>query len=121
MRIFEAFTQGTQVTDDYQTNLHYGGENKFQFQDGYSMHVWVYIADGFIGTPTETDEADPIWTTTDSIPWEEMWEDDHLWLPLLLDGIPWSGRYLFDGDRMVDHEVEILDERPAEAPVPGAV
>lgn len=25
MRIFEAFTQGTQVTDDYQVNLHYGG------------------------------------------------------------------------------------------------
>ena len=103
------------------TDIRYVGENKFQFVDGYSIHVWVYVADGFTGTPTETDEADPLWTTTDDIPWDEMWEDDHLWLPLLLDGIPWSGRFLFDGDRMIDHEVEILDECPAEAPVPPAV
>ena len=35
-----------------------------------------------------------------------MWEDNPLWLPLMIQGIPFSGRYVFDGDRMLDHKIE---------------
>ena len=49
------------------------------------------------GTPTETDEA---------IPYEEMWEDDKVWLPLMLQGKACSGRYLFDNDTMLDYQLE---------------
>ena len=37
-----------------------------------------------------------------------MWEDDYLWIPLLLSGTLFKGRYIFDGDVMLDHDVEIL-------------
>jgi 8-oxo-dGTP diphosphatase len=83
------------------------GENRFQFVDGYSIHVHVFRADGFTGTPIETDEAVPLWVGLDAIPYHEMWEDDSLWLPLVLSGRRFSGRFLFDGDRMLDWALDV--------------
>lgn len=79
------------------------GELQFQFRDGYSIHVWVYRASGFVGTPEETDEADPLWTSIDEIPYDRMWPDDRIWLPLLLERRPFLGRFVFDDDSMLDH------------------
>ncbi len=87
--------------------LSYAGENLFQFVDGYSIHVYVYAATDYDGEPTETEEASPIWTDTNAIPYEEMWEDDRLWVPLVLEGVSFFGRYLFDDDVMLDHDLEV--------------
>lgn len=87
--------------------LEYGGENSFQFVDGYSIHVHIYRATDCEGEPIETDEAVPLWVPVDRIPYEEMWVDDRLWVPLLLGRQPFRGRFLFDGDAMLDHAIEI--------------
>jgi 8-oxo-dGTP diphosphatase len=84
------------------------GENRFQFIDGYSIHVHVFSAADCQGEPKETEEATPLWVPVDEIPYDEMWEDDRLWLPHTLQGTYFSGRYLFDGDVMLDHELELL-------------
>ena len=86
--------------------LTYSGENLFQFVDGYSIHVHVFKAGDYQGEPTETDEASPIWSNLDAIPYEEMWEDDELWVPLVLDGTRFYGRYLFDDDIMLDYALD---------------
>jgi 8-oxo-dGTP diphosphatase len=80
---------------------------RFQFVDGYALHCHVFRARGCVGTPVETDEATPLWTPLDAIPWSRMWADDALWLPLLLTDPPteFDGRFIFDGDRMVDHDL----------------
>ncbi|MCP3983608.1 MAG: 8-oxo-dGTP diphosphatase [bacterium] len=83
------------------------GEGRFQFLDGYAIHVHVFRADAYVGEPTETDEAIPLWFDQAEIPYDEMWEDDEIWLPLLLAGTPFAGRFIFDGDRMVDHCLEV--------------
>ena len=88
--------------------LRYAGDNAFQFADGYSIHVSVYVAPAFEGTPAETDEAAPLWFPLDAIPYDEMWEDDRLWLPLALAGRAFTARYTFDGDAMLDHAVDLL-------------
>jgi 8-oxo-dGTP diphosphatase len=88
--------------------LRYAGDNAFQFVDGYSIHVSVYVATAFDGTPAETDEAAPLWFPLDAIPYDEMWEDDRLWLPLALAGEPFTARYVFDGDRMLDCAIDRL-------------
>ena len=82
------------------------GENRFQFADGYSIHVHVFRGAGCDREPRETAEAAPLWVSIDRIPYDEMWEDDRLWLPLLLAGRRFSGRFLFDGDAMVDYALE---------------
>lgn len=87
----------------------YMGQHLFQFVDGYSIHVWVYRSERFDGEPRETDEAIPIWFPVDEIPYEEMWEDDRLWLPLLLKRQHFMARYIFDDDKMVDHHIEQVD------------
>ena len=84
------------------------GEHRFQFMDGYSTYVHVYRALGLEGTPVETDEAVPLWVDVDAIPFEEMWEDDRIWLPVLLAGKRFSGRWIFDGQRMLDYHLDVL-------------
>ena len=95
------------------------GELWFQFTDGLGMHVAVFIAESFTGTPTETDEAIPLWTPLDALPLEEMWQDDRFWLKQLLhDGATFRGCFSFDGDQMLSHEIEWnadrwMDDQPA--------
>jgi 8-oxo-dGTP diphosphatase len=37
-----------------------------------------------------------------------MWEDDPLWVPLLLAGKRFEGRFIFDKELMLDHELNVL-------------
>lgn len=85
------------------------GEHRFHFVDGYSTFVYVYRASGLEGTPVETDEATPLWVELDAIPFDEMWEDDRYWLPLVIEGKRFSGNWIFDGDQMLDYRLEVLD------------
>ena len=87
-------------------NLEYCGEHRFQFVDGYSIHVWVYRTQDFEGEPSESREATPRWTRLDEIPFEDMWEDDRYWLPMMVRGERFRTRWIFDGDRMVDYAIE---------------
>lgn len=83
------------------------GELRFQFVDGYSIHVHVFRAFDFEGEPVETDEAVPVWAPLDAIPFDQMWADDRVWLPLVIEGRRFSGRFVFDGDAMLDHELDV--------------
>ena len=65
----------------------------------------------------ETDEAVPLWFEETDIPYHEMWEDDRLWIPHLLAGRCFSGRYVFDEDRMVDAVLHTGSSAP-EGPAP---
>lgn len=83
------------------------GELRFHFVDGYKLHAHVFRAERCEGEAAETDEAAPLWTSLDAIPYAEMWADDALWLPTLLAGGRFDGRFVFDGDAMLDHALEI--------------
>ena len=84
------------------------GELAFQFVDGYALFVSVFSATGCEGEPQETDEAAPLWVPVDAVPFDQMWADDRLWFPHLLSGRPFRGRFLFDGDALLGHEI-VLD------------
>jgi 8-oxo-dGTP diphosphatase len=88
------------------TGVREAGELYFQFVDGYALHGAVFSASGFDGQLCETHEAAPRWTPLESIPYERMWADDALWLPLLLRGQRFRGYFVFDGDLMLDSLLE---------------
>lgn len=88
------------------TGVEQRGELRFQFADGFSIYGYVFAASDCLGEPTETDEAVPMWTRVDRIPYAEMWADDELWMPSLLAGRSFEGRFLFDGDAMLGHAFE---------------
>jgi 8-oxo-dGTP diphosphatase len=81
------------------------GELAFQFVDGYALLVYVFSADGCEGEPQETDEAAPLWSPLDAIPFDQMWADDQLWFPQLLNGQPFAGRFLFDDDTLLGYDL----------------
>lgn len=87
------------------SDLQYCGQHRFQFVDGYSIHVWIYRTSEFDGIPTETREARPFWVPLDEIPYEQMWEDDRIWIPMMLRGERFQSRWIFDGDKMLDYEL----------------
>jgi len=65
----------------------------------------VYRTSDYEGVPTESVEAEPLWVPVDQIPYEQMWEDDRIWIPMVLGGEQFLGRWIFDGDRMLDYEL----------------
>ncbi|MEC7988258.1 MAG: 8-oxo-dGTP diphosphatase [Myxococcota bacterium] len=89
----------------------YAGEHFFQFTNGYKMHVYVYTADQFTGTPVETEEAIPFWCDIHDIPYDQMWADDRYWLPLMLSGERFVGYYIFDEDHLISYRI-LTDSNP---------
>ena len=90
-------------------NVRACGELFFQFIDGLSLHCAVFRADDHEGDPVETDEAIPLWAPLSNLPYDRMWEDDAYWVPLMLEEKSFTGYFIFDGSRMVDHRLD-LDE-----------
>lgn len=88
------------------------GTLAFQFVDGLRMFVWVFVAHSHTGVATETDEAVPLWTPLDRIPYDEMWADDRVWVPHALAGRTVRLHAVFSGDAMLDYDLE-LDGEPA--------
>jgi len=95
------------------------GELDFRFGDDPFTYVYVFRADGLAGEPAATPEADPEWVAVDAVPYDEMWPDDRHWLPSLLDGERFRGRFRFDddGDELREWTVETgVDFEDSDAP-----
>jgi 8-oxo-dGTP diphosphatase len=90
------------------TGVREAGELFFKFVDGLRLHCAVFRADDVAGEPVETDEAVPLWTNVDAIPYEEMWADDRFWLPLLIRGQRFRGTFLFEGEKLLERRIEII-------------
>ena len=85
------------------------GHLRFQFTDGYALECYVLASESCTGQVAETGEAIPLWTPLDALPFDEMWADDRMWLPHMLARRPFRGRFIFDGEIMLDHEL-LVDE-----------
>ena len=85
---------------------------RFEYQDSPpTWEVHVFKSSDFNGTICESDEMCPRWFALDEIPYESMWLDDKYWLPLLLKGQNFLGKFLFQGhEKILDHRVEIVPQ-----------
>ncbi|MCY3639893.1 MAG: 8-oxo-dGTP diphosphatase, partial [Gammaproteobacteria bacterium] len=61
-------------------------ELRFVERVDQQWYGYAFVASDYDGMPTETVEATPHWFAADHIPYDEMWEDDRLWLPHVLAG-----------------------------------
>ncbi len=59
------------------------------------LQVHIFKSSGFFGVPTESEEMKPQWFHINEIPFKEMWPDDKYWLPLLLAGKKFKGKFVF--------------------------
>ena len=81
------------------------GELRFSMSICPDILCHVYRADDVLGTPTETDEAVPLWTKLDDIPYDRMWEDDQHWLPLVIAERSFLGSFVFEDEQMLWREI----------------
>ena len=86
-------------------NVRAAGELFFHANDMPRIHGHVFVASDYEGTPTETEEAIPHWFEIDDIPYDEMWDDDRLWLRRVLRGDSVRGYFTFVEETMLDHKV----------------
>ena len=84
-------------------------ELHFQDTDGSSLLGYAFIARDCVGVPRETAEAAPFWCATSHIPYAQMWEDDLLWLPYLLDGTAVIGEFLMHEERLLAHRLRSVN------------
>jgi 8-oxo-dGTP diphosphatase len=91
------------------SNLKYHGDVTCYF--GYDTPpVWVvhtFSTRDFKGSLKKSKEGTIKWFTINEIPYEEMWQDDRHWLPLLLDGKMFNGAFIYneEGSRLIDHSI----------------
>lgn len=79
----------------------------------WRMYVHAYICTEWEGEPSETDEMAPEWFNIAEIPYDNMWQDDILWLPMVLEGKSLFGQFTFDeADNMLTHNVQEITAFP---------
>ena len=78
------------------------GELTFCQNGEKHTHCHVFRTDRFSGTPTSSAEAHPEWVDIPDVPYDQMWEDDRLWLPGVLKGKTVHGRFRFEGEGDLD-------------------
>jgi mutator protein MutT len=83
----------------------------FAFPDGtVDMQGHVYICTEWQGEPAETEEMAPQWFKLSNIPYDEMWQDDIVWLPQILKGRKLQGKFTFDNhDNMLAAQFEFKE------------
>ncbi|MDI6855418.1 MAG: 8-oxo-dGTP diphosphatase [Candidatus Thermoplasmatota archaeon] len=54
-------------------------------------------------------EGELKWFDEDNLPYDEMWEDDRIWVPLLLKRKKFVGRFYFSEkfEKMIDYKIDV--------------
>ncbi|WP_408957026.1 8-oxo-dGTP diphosphatase [Natrinema sp. 74] len=89
-------------------DLEKAGELTFLLDGADHTVCHVYRTTSFDGEPTPSTEARPEWVPVDDVPYDQMWDDDHLWLPGVLEGRTVSAEFRFVGGEPLD-EAEFVE------------
>jgi len=71
--------------------------------------VFVFSCERHTGKLRRSREGELRWFSIHQIPYQEMWEDDPKWLPLLLKGRSFIGDFHFTGNYgvLIDHKLHL--------------
>lgn len=85
-------------------NFYFGGRNE------PNWIVYVFSTKAFEGMPRSSKEGTLRWFTFEEIPFDEMWQDDKHWLPMLFKGKNFEGDFYFDeeGKELLDFNLRVL-------------
>ncbi len=83
-----------------------------------TVHIYFVREGQWSGTPTETKEITPVWVKRDRfldkdpLLYDQMWEDDIMWLPQVMAGKKLKGYFRFDEDNtsIKDYEFDTVTE-----------
>lgn len=96
-------------------NLQLAGHLKFYAADdpNFLHDTVIYVATEWDGDLQTTDEMEPRWFAENNIPYDHMWPDDLLWMPMLLKGRLFAGDVTVSttagGARVSSHTIKPVD------------
>ena len=73
--------------------------------ESLAIEGFAFVSSEFHGAAVRTAEADPFWCRIDEVPYDEMWENDRVWLPRVLLGERIRADFRFRRNRLVAHTV----------------
>lgn len=74
------------------------------------LHVNIFIATKWTGTPAESEEMAPKWFLKNEIPYDNMWSSDIYWLPQIIEGKKVKAHLKLDQNDMVQsHKTAIVN------------
>ncbi len=77
---------------------------RFPYKEEWNQDVHVFIARNWEGEPKETEEMMPKWFKENEIPFDEMWDDDKIWLPHILEGKKLEADFIFREGEKIDKQ-----------------
>ena len=80
----------------------------FRDEAGKSFSVHVFTAQDFSGEVRGNEEGELQWFPTQELPFDQMWEDDRIWVPKLLKKEKFQGSFLFTRKfkKLISHQME---------------
>ena len=80
----------------------------FSNKDEKPFVVHVFISNNFSGDVTKNEEGELRWFDVESVPFDEMWEDDKYWFPNIISKKKFVGEFIFaqNFDKLIYHKVE---------------
>lgn len=90
----------------------------FEFQDGSkTAEVHIFRSKDFEGEVIESEEMRPEWFDVNELPYKNMWPADAYWLPVVLEGKKFNGRFFYDhpstpefASTILEHELIEVEE-----------
>jgi 8-oxo-dGTP diphosphatase len=102
---------GVRVPNPEAFDFHAVLEFRFPRKRSWDYRVFVFVAYDWAGISIESEEMRPAWFSIEEIPYNQMWDDAHYWLPLLLRGEKFEANFKFRDDNA---KVEIATFKPLE-------
>jgi 8-oxo-dGTP diphosphatase len=80
------------------SGLFYHGALTFVMDGGKTLHTRAHLfsTSKAEGRTRSSDEGPVRWFPSDGLPFDEMWEDDRFWIPLMLRGIRFNATFTYD-------------------------
>ncbi len=79
-------------------------------EEKWDQDVYVFLVKKWEGEPSESEEMMPKWFKTQDIPFNEMWDDDKIWLPEILKGRKLKADFIFKEGEIIDkHNIEVVE------------
>jgi len=63
---------------------------------------YIFSNDMYLGDPAETEECRPQWFPIESIPYDQMWDDDKHWYPKMINGETLNLKIYFNDQSIVE-------------------
>lgn len=80
-------------------------------KDQKEMQVHIYKITKYTSDSIETEEMKPQWFELTKIPYEQMWPDDKIWMPLFLTNKYFSGNvYFLDANTIMKHDIKEVEK-----------